>query len=210
MTRTGVLTAILAVLALSPAAAQDARRQKTITFEGIDPRGTCCTRIHDGFRGFDWRGIFVADHEWTDTPTGYDHGVVSGRNVAGSFTGGFVTMRRDEAFDLFRVFVTAAYREEMTVGVRGYRDGVELFHYAAVVGTAGPTLFELNFTDVDAVTFQSAFGTPSDPGTEHFVLDNLSYHATTTPEPATLGLIGSGVLGLAAARRKRRAGSPRA
>lgn len=73
-----------------------------------------------------------------------------------------------------------------------------------IVSAAGPTLETLDWTGIDTVSISTSGGTHN-PNFDEFgtqvVVDNITTSAV--PEPSTFGLVGSGVLALAGAIRRR-------
>lgn len=175
-------------------------------------------------------GRLVPNYTTTEVAAGFDRSIVSGNTVAHtrSFSGstfGSISARPGDAnFDFFGAYLTSGWRDDISVSVIGKRDGASVYTQALTVGVDGPTLFTLNFLDIDSIEFLATGGTflyPNgttvgsylNPGNAAFstpvlVFDNINIAVTAVPEPETFAMLlaGLGVMGTVLRRRKTTAG----
>lgn len=182
---------------LAAATASAAAAQTTLTFD--DFSGTT-ELIPDGYGGFNWTN-FYAINRGLYPGSGYDHGTVSGDWVAwnGSGYDADMTLEGGGTFSVFSAYLTAAWTDGLDFVATGYRAGVEVFSRSLVLNTAGPQLVAFDFMNIDQMTFSSGGG-----GGNQFAMDNLEVGVGVVPEPITLTLLLPGLVGIAAARRRRR------
>ena len=128
----------------------------------FDDLGAGTGSMPDGYNHLFWQNMNWATGDLVAVdlgPSGYDRGVVSDRNVAfGGNLGDVVITSGGGNFDFVSTYVTAAWRQGMTVDVYGSDDGVQLYHKSFVVDDLTASLLKLNFKDVDTVTFVGSGG----------------------------------------------------
>lgn len=154
------------------------------TFEGmstgnLDP-------ISYGYAGLDWGDNFYGLN--TDTPdytgTGYDNGTVSGNYVAFNGIGFPATVEGASPFNLNSAYLTAAWRDDLSVTVEGLNNGSSLYSRTVSLDSTAPTLVDFDYLNIDELRFTSS---QTDDVTGQFVIDNVNI--TTVPESSTLSSV---------------------
>ncbi|XZG70825.1 PEP-CTERM sorting domain-containing protein [Chitinibacteraceae bacterium HSL-7] len=144
------------------------------------------------YAGFDWDNTYVLSRD-THVGSGYDRGAVSGNWVGYTAWTNPSAFSSDHAFNFYAGYFTAAWQTSLDVVVKGFRNGVELYSQTINVTDARAQAYAFNFFGVDRVSFT--------PNGSHVAFDNLQ--VAPVPEPETYALMGLGLLGLAAARRRK-------
>lgn len=153
---------------------------------------------------------FLARNPGTPANNGITHGLVSGNWVATNSGGAdvwFETLNPTAPlFNFDSAYMSAAWYNGLKVDVTGYRNGVAQSTKTVTLGH-GASLQEFNMSNVDKVLFhsQQTSGTVIDNQSTYnhaFVMDNLSITAVPEPESYGLALIGLGLFGGIAARKR--------
>lgn len=218
--RTAKLGAFGAVLLLSYGLCSVQAAPIVLDFGDLSP--STLDVIPDGYQGFEWRGVgeivnlsmaFYAPTLRGECSTtggifagGYCNGTTSGEYVAFRGTGtGAATIRRSRTFNFESAFITSPWNDGEDLVVRGFRDGIELYRDLFVIDTVSPTRIELNYLNIDTLTFQGTGGVNAGYGSsgEGIVIDDFAYSDYSVPEPNTVPLLAVSLAGLWLVRRRR-------
>lgn len=171
-----------------------------LTFDDIPPQPS----IPNGYGGLNWTNWGRVDTS-TFLPSGYGNGVVSGAYVAYN-PFGLQAVVGGSAIDFDGAYLTAAWNDGLNIEVRGYLAGALKYDRIVTVDTTAPTFFNFDYQDVDLLKFDSFGGSQggfNGAGTQ-FAMDNFTYSDhVQVPEPATLMLVGAGMLCVSYCCRKR-------
>lgn len=171
-----------------------------LTFDDFTDSGLAW--LSNGYGGFDWENFKVLDNvlKFNNIQSGYFYGRASGDYVAFN-SGGGRAMLYSDPFDFIGTYLTAAWRNNLRIQVKGYLDDTLIHSRSVTVDWMEPTWFEFNFTNIDRLEFYSYGGThaPELSGRgNQFAMDNFTY----VPEPGTLLLLGLGGTTLLRKRRQ--------
>ena len=176
----------------------------TFGFDTLTP----FTTPPSGYAGITtWNGSFQVVNDTCCGASGYANGNVSPNNEIYDL-GGLPAQfgaNGDPTFTLDSFFVTASWNDGMNLSIIGLLNGVQVGsdNVNLTINTAGPLFASLNWAGVNEVDFVSSGGVNhgyNGSGT-HFVIDDLTVN--NTPEPASMVLLGSGILAVANKLRKR-------
>jgi hypothetical protein len=174
-----------------------------LTFDDLTPLTpvTALGTIPDGYGGFDWDNFGYLNQTGSNPGSGYK--AVSGDYVAFNEGGQLATVG-DGLFSFDGAYFSAAWNQGLNITITGLAGDVERYSSTIVVDPTTPTWFDFSFADIDSLKFESSGGIDVVEGGAgvHFAMDNFTYTPTSVPEPSTVLLLGSGLVGLVVLRRR--------
>lgn len=140
--------------------------------------------------------------------SGYLNGVVSPNNVAVTWNSSG-RISSTSAFTFNSVYLTSGWNNGQTVDIIGSLQGTQLYSRSMVVDTHAPTLGTFDWVGIDTLSFSTYGGTHAGyAGAGAFLaFDNLTFNeaVSAVPEPSSIALLGLGLFGFAASRRRKAA-----
>jgi len=208
---TGVLVAAGLIFGTSVARAQ------VLNFEAAgDP-------IPDGYGGFDWDPNFGAFSAMLFDGCSNAFGGFGGTGFCYPSSGTYVAYNRyaittvelaqGPSFIFNSVYLSSGYSDGLSLTIEGFlgANPVALFSQAFVLNMGPGAVHTFNWAGIDRLKFTTVDGIDANQNDHfqgpYFVMDDFTYNqafVVTTPEPATLGLFASGLVGLAGAGYLRR------
>ena len=145
------------------------------------------TPIPNGYGGLNWENMYCENSSLVSIDSGYQHGTVSGTNVAYNAFGTAASVS-DGTFTFNGAYLTSAFNDGLSITVTGLLSGNPIYSQTVVVNTIAPKFFNFNYTGIDLLIFNSAGGTDHGYGGSgtQFVMDNFTINV---PEPSTAALL---------------------
>ncbi len=182
-------------------------RADLINFAGLTSKSPEAI-IPNGYDGFTWSN-FNALNTKTDVnvlPSGYGHADTDSHspNVAFNVFGQPASITRNAPFSFYGGFFTAAWRDDLSIDVSGYRNGVLLYDKQFQVNSSAYTFESFDFTGIDTLDFSSSGGTVhgyvpgkplSHPPLTQFAMDDLIFVRESGAEIQGDAGVGAGPLG---------------
>ncbi|MEP6494059.1 MAG: PEP-CTERM sorting domain-containing protein [bacterium] len=169
-----------------------AGQEQVIGFEGLSTQAAL-----PGYMGFTWSTGF---NEWAiATASGFSSlfRPSSGQANAVSDEMSYISFSRPEFFNLNSMFLgeflPPGRSEFANTMIYGYRGGDLVYSMDVDYNLASMSKVDFDWTNVDKVSIAAVKG--------RVLVDDIS--VTSTPEPATVALVGTGLLGLFLFRRRK-------
>jgi hypothetical protein len=187
----------------------------TIGFDDLLGGGMEYAPIDSPYAGLAWSNVAALDTALYTADlgaNGYANGVVSLNNVGFAGYGLPAGFSAAQPFTLDRYAIGAAWNNDMTVTVQGWRNGVLVDSDTFLVSVAGSVWRQPGWAGIDTVRFVASGGV--DAGYRglgpQYYLDDIQIDGLAIPEPAAALLLAAGAAAVLLASRRRcvrRAGS---
>lgn len=158
--------------------------------------------VDNTYGGFNWDGGDRTVH-YVNGPNfggGYAVGAISGSMVAynGSGQQSIIDWVGTETFTFNSAYFTSAWTDDKMIYFSGYNDGQLIYtSQEFYLSTTAPALIELNWSGIDSLEINS-------DTSYNWVMDNFIYNESApVPEPATMLLLSTGLIGLAGFGRRK-------
>jgi len=182
-------------------------RSELLTFDDLSGQYTAIPNGYGGLDWSDWWVLNVPDYCLSYCPSGYQQSDVSTPNVANGGNPdeedpGTATFSSSSAFTLNSFYITAGWRDDLTVTVTGYNGAAQIDQTSLTIGTQSASFEVFDWTGLTSVTLAMSGGVPHGyaTGSNYAVaIDNMTINGSVTPEPATWMMMLAGFAGLGCA-----------
>lgn len=197
------------VLTLLMFSSVSARSQTAVTFDDLSETASG-SFIASGYEGLVWNNFagvngILFPRNYPFITNGFYYGTVSASNVVANAGGNSAEIDSPGTnFNFVGAYFTGAWNSNLNIEVEGFRDTNLIYDETLVVSATTPTLFTLDYLNIDRLYFNSfggdvAFGENGGP---HFAMDNFEFEFI--PEPSSFLLAALGGVSLVALLRRKR------
>jgi hypothetical protein len=167
-----------------------------LDFEDLYPGHEYGGLIPTGYQGFSWSSSSWWLTKYLEPNTGFEYGTIDSVSLFTGYADDLSLTDADGAFDFFGAFITSAFDSDEQVVVEGWRDGLQVYQEEITTYNDQAYWFDFSFTNIDTLWFRPpSLGSP-------IVIDDVTLTATAVPVPATVLLLGAGLVGIVGFRRK--------
>ena len=198
----------LSLLALMVLALPICSHATVLTFGPLCSGSCTGVQVPDGYGGFTWNGgFFVEGNGDYDSTYGNTYGAPSGGGAYNGFGDSPLTINSATPFTFIGAdFTSWAQNDQFasfssaTVTIAGFDSSMHLVGVCSqTLSAASYNFLTCDFANVSTLVFHNDI----DAAGHWYLFDDFTYNGTTTPEPGTLLMFGSGIVGLAGILRRR-------